>query len=366
MRWREAGAPIPKKIGLLSLDFDPGSVLLTEASPKKRAWVRVVDGEDALAALDPGGLEPLEATREAFSARLRSENHTLKRALTDPTLFSGIGNAYSDEILHAAKLSPGRSHVAPLRRGGRPSLRRDEEDASRLDGAAAPGRRREVSREGDRLPAGDGRARQVRRAVPRLRDESPAHRLRRQRDELLPDVPDRRQAPGGPLPVAPPPRRLAEEPRGDGGAEGRERPSGAARHSPPSDRVGHPAPELLVRQASERRVEIVVEVRALAGRGNRARDRRVREDPLQEELRPRGAVEFRGPRGQRPREDALQGLASRERAVHENGDAFLARERQNPLLRLALGERVVHLEEVQLFPQKDALELRDTRSRCSA
>lgn len=106
LRWREAGAPIPKKIGLLALDFDPGSVLLTEASPKKRAWVRVVAGREALAALDPGGLEPLEATREAFSARLLSENHTLKRALTDPALFSGIGNAYSDEILHAAKLSP--------------------------------------------------------------------------------------------------------------------------------------------------------------------------------------------------------------------------------------------------------------------
>ncbi len=108
LKWRAADAPIPipKKIGLLSLDFDPGSVLLTEASPKKRAWVRVVEGRAALAALDPGGLEPLECPRGAFVARLRSENHTLKRALTDPTLFSGIGNAYSDEILHAAKLSP--------------------------------------------------------------------------------------------------------------------------------------------------------------------------------------------------------------------------------------------------------------------
>jgi formamidopyrimidine-DNA glycosylase len=106
LRWREAGAPIPKKLGLLALDFDAGTLLLTEASPKKRAWVRVVAGEDALASLDPGGLEPLEATSEAFAERLRSENHTLKRALTDPTLFSGIGNAYSDEILHRAKLSP--------------------------------------------------------------------------------------------------------------------------------------------------------------------------------------------------------------------------------------------------------------------
>ena len=106
LKWRAAFAPIPKKIGLLSLDFERGSVLLTEASPKKRAWIRLVAGEVALAALDPGGLEPLEASREAFAARLKSENHTLKRALTDPTLFSGIGNAYSDEILHAAELSP--------------------------------------------------------------------------------------------------------------------------------------------------------------------------------------------------------------------------------------------------------------------
>ncbi|HEY3349226.1 MAG TPA: DNA-formamidopyrimidine glycosylase family protein [Thermoanaerobaculia bacterium] len=106
LKWTPAPAPIPKKIGLLSLDFDSGSVLLREASPKKRAWIRVVSGRDALAALDPGGLEPLEAPLEAFVARLRSENHTLKRALTDPTLFSGIGNAYSDEILHAARLSP--------------------------------------------------------------------------------------------------------------------------------------------------------------------------------------------------------------------------------------------------------------------
>jgi formamidopyrimidine-DNA glycosylase len=106
LKWREALAPIPRKIDLLSLDFERGSVLLTEASPKKRAWIRLVIGEDALGALDPGGLEPLEATLEAFSECLKSENHTLKRALTDPTLFSGIGNAYSDEILHAAKLSP--------------------------------------------------------------------------------------------------------------------------------------------------------------------------------------------------------------------------------------------------------------------
>ena len=106
LRWRKAGAAIPKKLGLLAMDFDAGTLLLTEASPKKRAWIRLVAGREAVQALDPGGLEPLAASREAFETRLRSENHTLKRALTDPTLFSGIGNAYSDEILHAAKLSP--------------------------------------------------------------------------------------------------------------------------------------------------------------------------------------------------------------------------------------------------------------------
>jgi formamidopyrimidine-DNA glycosylase len=106
LKWKASGAPIPKKLGLLALDFDAGTLLLTEASPKKRAWIRLVSGADALAALDPGGLEPLETTREGFAARLKSENHTLKRALTDPTLFSGIGNAYSDEVLHVAKLSP--------------------------------------------------------------------------------------------------------------------------------------------------------------------------------------------------------------------------------------------------------------------
>jgi formamidopyrimidine-DNA glycosylase len=106
LKWRPALAPIPKKIGLLSLDFDPGSVLLTEASPKKRAWIRLVAGREAVQVLDPGGLEPLAVSRDAFAVRLRSESHTLKRALTDPTLFSGIGNAYSDEILHRAKLSP--------------------------------------------------------------------------------------------------------------------------------------------------------------------------------------------------------------------------------------------------------------------
>lgn len=104
--WREAGAPIPGRRGLAAFDFEAGTLLLTEAGTKKRASLHVERGEAALAAHDRGGLEPLDASLEQFAAALRSENHTLKRSLTDPRLFSGIGGAYSDEILHAARLSP--------------------------------------------------------------------------------------------------------------------------------------------------------------------------------------------------------------------------------------------------------------------
>ena len=105
-RWKERGARLPGRIGLAAFDFTPGTLLLTEASTKQRASLHVIAGERGLMALDPGGLEVLEATLEAFRAALSREDHTLKRALTDPRLFSGIGNAYSDEILHRARLSP--------------------------------------------------------------------------------------------------------------------------------------------------------------------------------------------------------------------------------------------------------------------
>ncbi len=94
------------KIVLAGFGFDTGTVILTEASSKKRASLHVVAGRDGLLAHQPGGLEPLDATLEQFTAALRRENHTLKRSLTDPRLFSGIGNAYSDELLRAAGLSP--------------------------------------------------------------------------------------------------------------------------------------------------------------------------------------------------------------------------------------------------------------------
>jgi formamidopyrimidine-DNA glycosylase len=106
LRWRPPGAKPPGRVGLAAFDFAGGALILTEAGSKRRASIHLVQGEAALAQFDRGGLEPLAATPEAFRDRLLSENHTLKRALTDPRLFSGIGNAYSDEILHRARLSP--------------------------------------------------------------------------------------------------------------------------------------------------------------------------------------------------------------------------------------------------------------------
>ncbi len=103
LKWLEAGAKIPGKVGLAALDFPSGTLLLTEAATKKRASIHLARSLDEF---KRPGIEPLESTREEFEAALRRENHTLKRALTDPRLFSGIGNAYSDEILHRAKLSP--------------------------------------------------------------------------------------------------------------------------------------------------------------------------------------------------------------------------------------------------------------------
>jgi len=117
--WKETRAK-PNRQTLASFVFPNGTLVLTEAGSKKRASMYFVRGESALAAHDPGGLEVLEADLETFSARLTAENHTLKRALTDPHFFSGIGNAYSDEILHAAGLSPlkltGRLEDSEVRR----------------------------------------------------------------------------------------------------------------------------------------------------------------------------------------------------------------------------------------------------------
>jgi formamidopyrimidine-DNA glycosylase len=106
LHWRERDVKLSPKRNLAAFDFTSGSLVLTEAGSQRRASLHVVEGEEGLGFLNPGGLEVLEADLANFSAALTGENHTLKRALTDPRLFSGIGNAYSDEILHRAQLSP--------------------------------------------------------------------------------------------------------------------------------------------------------------------------------------------------------------------------------------------------------------------
>lgn len=105
-KWADRGAKVPGKVGLAAFDFDHGTLILTEAGSQRRASLYLVKGEKAVTEHDPGGLEVLTSSAEEFGKALTRENHTLKRALTDPHLLSGIGNAYSDEILHAAKMSP--------------------------------------------------------------------------------------------------------------------------------------------------------------------------------------------------------------------------------------------------------------------
>jgi formamidopyrimidine-DNA glycosylase len=106
LHWKKKGTKLPGRRGLAAFDFPDGALIFTEAGSRRRASLHVVRGEDGLRSLDPGGLEVLTASRDDFARRLTAANHTLKRALSDPRAFSGIGNAYSDEILHRARLSP--------------------------------------------------------------------------------------------------------------------------------------------------------------------------------------------------------------------------------------------------------------------
>src|SRR5689334_10918458 len=106
LRWLEPGAKIPAKLGLAAFDFPHATLLFTEAGSRKQASLHVVRGIEAVEAMDPGGADVFAMSLDAFASAITAENHTLKRVLTDPHVFSGIGNAYSDEILHAARLSP--------------------------------------------------------------------------------------------------------------------------------------------------------------------------------------------------------------------------------------------------------------------
>ncbi len=217
LRWREAGAKVPGKLGLAAFDFSTGTLLLTEAGTRKRAALHLVKGEGALGDLAPGGLEVFEADLPEFRAALIRENHTLKRSLTDPRLFSGIGNAYGDEILHRARLSPVKLSTPPGRRGDGPPLRGHPGHAARLDRPPARGDGRALPREGHCLSSRHGRARALRPALSRVRIAGPADRPRRERDQLLRALPDRWPTPGRPRTLAVASRGLAADPGRTGG-----------------------------------------------------------------------------------------------------------------------------------------------------
>ena len=178
LRWLSPGAKPPGRITLAVFEFTDGLLAFTEAGTKRRASLHLVQGEAAVRAFDAGGLEVLAADLGAFAARLRSENHTLKRALADPRLFSGIGNAYSDEILHRARLSPVAMTSALDDEAVARLFDATRDDAGDLDGPAAARRGRGVSGEGHRVPRRHGRARPVRTAMPGLRRASAANPLR--------------------------------------------------------------------------------------------------------------------------------------------------------------------------------------------
>ncbi len=201
--WLQAGcagsrakARLPGRIALAAFDFDNGTLVFTEAGTKRRASIHLVQGEAAVSALHAGGMEVLESDHAAFSQRLKAENHTLKRALTDPHIFSGIGNAYSDEILHRARLSPialtGTSRATKRFRACSEAIRSTLEEWTDL---AEEGSRRRVSGKSHRLSRWHGGARPLRPALSGVRLAGAAHRLRRQRDQLLRPLPDRRQDP---------------------------------------------------------------------------------------------------------------------------------------------------------------------------
>lgn len=218
LKWGPVPWSVPRKGGLAAFDFSTGSLLLVEAGTKRRARLHLLRGAEALAALDSGGIEVRDSDLAAFRSALLRERHTLKRTLTDPRLFSGIGGAFADEILHRARLSPLQIND-----------NLSEEEHERLWSAS-----RETLAEWIAIriaDAGEGfpekltpfhprmaRAREAWEALPGLRGARPAHRVRRPRDELLSRLPDRRADPRRPGAQPAPARRLATDAGGAGGS----------------------------------------------------------------------------------------------------------------------------------------------------
>src|SRR5215470_10620114 len=194
LHWRARGVKISPPRGLAAFDFPNGSLLWTEAGSQRRASLHVVSGEAGLRELDPGGIEVLETDASRFAAVLLSANHTLKRALTDPSLFSGIGNAYSDEILFEARLSP----LAQTQKLRAPEIKRLLEAARTTLTRWTERLRAEA---GGKFPENVTAFRQgmavhgrYKQPCPRCGTENPTNSLRVQRNQLLPCVPNRRKA----------------------------------------------------------------------------------------------------------------------------------------------------------------------------
>jgi len=201
LRWERVGTAVPKRNGLAALDFDTGTMIFTEASRKRRASLKLVEGAEALAALDPGGLDVLGASVQEFSARLKGVNHTVKRALTDQHIFAGIGNAYSDEILLRARMSPFKQGSALTGRNAA-AVRGVSRGACGMDRAPSGTGRRGFPDQGDSVSRRDGGARQVPATVPGVRRTGTADRVRREREQLLREVSDGGTVARGSLVVA--------------------------------------------------------------------------------------------------------------------------------------------------------------------
>ena len=192
LHWRAPEAKLAGRQTLAAFDFPNGSLVLTEAGSKRRASLHVVRGEEALRSFDAGGIDVFSSDLDSFRAALTAENHTLKRALTDPRLLSGIGNAYSDEILHAAQLSP-----LTLTQKLKP------QEWERLFAATRHTLQFWIDRlrpkqtppspKNHRLPQRHGSPRPLRRTVSQMRRQSLTNSLRRQRNQLLRPLPDRRK-----------------------------------------------------------------------------------------------------------------------------------------------------------------------------
>ena len=210
LRWRKIGAAVPKRNGLVAFDFPNGTLLFTEASKKRRASLHLVLGNKDLQVFDRDGLEVLNASAQEFCTALQRDNHTLKRALTDPRILSGIGNAYSDEILHQARLSPfkqtqklSRQELARLYSATQSTLARWIE---RLRGEVGDGFAEKVTRVSGR----HGGTRSLPPAVSGLWRTGAAHRLCGDGVQLLRALSDRGQDAGGPFVIPFAQGKLAE------------------------------------------------------------------------------------------------------------------------------------------------------------